>query len=261
MLKFKRVLHAGMRGRDAKGVKIALKHAGHGRGLVQTRLFSARAATDLKGFQKSVKLKADGVYGPTTHAKLTPHFTAYARWLYRGQRVAPAVPGTAAAAAQRLLQLHAAGKFRDDRGTCLAQVQATAKGLPVRNAIGQEIHIHAQVMEFLVWLIDVKGRHEVGVYAICSDHHFDSEAGHAGGRAADVSTIDGVSVTSGSAKPHVVSLLDQLRGAGNLRPWQLISGGYANREDADCKARCIPYASFYGEPTLSEHCNHVHVGY
>jgi peptidoglycan hydrolase-like protein with peptidoglycan-binding domain len=89
VLKFKRVLHQGMRGRDVSAVKIALGHAGFGRGYIalHTRNFGPAMRTNLKHFQKHVGLKTDGIYGPTTHAKLTPHFSAYARWLYNRQKV------------------------------------------------------------------------------------------------------------------------------------------------------------------------------
>jgi hypothetical protein len=260
VLKFKRTLHRGMQGRDVKGVKIALAHAGYGSKLtLKTRGFGPAMFTQLKRFQKSSGLVADGIYGPTTHKTLTPHFTAYARWLYEGQKVAPAVPGSAQAAAQRLLELHAQGKYRDDRGTELTQIQATAEGKTVTNAAGQKIHIDAKVMQVLVWLIDVKG-FKLGTFALCSDHGFDSESGHAGGRAVDVSSIDGITVNAAAVKPALLRLLHDLQ-TGPYRPWQLISGGYAGHEDPACLVLCIPSAPFYGEPTLSEHTNHVHVGY
>jgi hypothetical protein len=91
VLKFKRVLHEGMRGRDVSAVKIALGRAGFGPGYVRyhSRRFGPAMKTNLKRFQRHEGIRADGVYGPKTHAALTPHFSAYARWLYNRQRVAP----------------------------------------------------------------------------------------------------------------------------------------------------------------------------
>ena len=261
MLKFKRVLHQGMRGRDVAAVKIALGHAGFGTGYVHlhTRRFGPSMKTNLKRFQRHKKIKADGVYGPKTHTALTPSFSRYARWLYSRQRVAPPVPQSARAAAQRLLELHADGKFRDDRGTVYPQLVATAAGRPVMNAIGQWVHIDARPLEALVWLIDARGHREIGSFALCSDHHYDGPHGHAGGLAVDISSIDGLSVNSGSAKPHVIDVLNEFH-AGHV-PWQLISGGYAGRLDSDCYNKCIPSPWFYGVSQLYGHCNHVHVGY
>lgn len=249
-----------MVGRDVKGVKVALVHAGYGAKVSwKTRTFGVAMSTQLKRFQKASHLVPDGIYGPTTHQALTPDFTAYARWLYNGQKVTPQVPGTAQAAAKRLLALHALGKYVDDRGTELAQIEATAAGKTVTNAIGQQIHLDAKVMQVLVWLIDVKG-FKIGTFALCSDHGYDSELGHAGGHSVDISSIDGVAVTNQAVRTALLSLLHDLQN-GTYRPWQLISGGYANHESTACQALCIPSAAYYGEPTLSEHTNHVHVGF
>lgn len=262
VIPFKRALHVGMRGSDAKAVKIALMHTKHAHGfpLAFTRLYSRHAAADLKTFQKHHKLPADGIYGPKTHEKLWPYFTRYAKWLYKRQKVVHPMPNSAKAAALRLMTLHREGKFRDDRGTCYAQVVAAAQGKPVRNAIGQEVFLNAKMLEVLVWLIDVK-HFEIGVFAICSDHGFDSEMGHAGGHAVDISSINGVSILSSSVFNPLMNVLKDLHSAGALKPWQLISGGYANQHNIHCMDECIPSAAFYGEPTLTEHCNHVHVGY
>jgi hypothetical protein len=260
VLAFKRTLHVGMSGRDVKGVKIALAHAGYGYKLaLKTRFFGHAMARRLKAFQAASHLTADGIYGPTTHKALAPHFTPYATWLYEGQVIPPVVPATAQAAARRLLALNAQGKYHDDRGTELAQIQATADGKPVVNAIGEHVYIQAKVMEVLVWLIDVKG-FKIGTFALCSDHGFDSENGHAGGRAVDISSINGVAVTDAAVRIQLINMLHDLQ-SGPFRPWQLISGGYANHEDDVCKSLCIPSAAFYGEPTLSQHTNHVHVGF
>lgn len=258
-LTFKRTLHAGMRGRDVRAIKISLRNAGYGSKLVvKTGYFGTALNRQLKRFQKASHLPVDGIYGPTTHAALTPDFTPYARWLYERQNV-DVVPGTAQAAAKRLLELHAQGKYRDDRGTELAQIQATAEGKTVTNAAGEQIHIQAKVMQVLVYLIDVKG-FTIGTYALCSDHHFDSENGHAGGRSVDVSSINGNTINGTAVRSDLLRLLGDLQ-AGQLRPWQLISGGYAGHEDSACLKLCIPQEPFYGETTLAQHTDHVHIGF
>ena len=258
-LSFKRVLHAGMKGRDVKAVKIALKHAGYGAKMtLKTSLFGAAMKTQLERFQKHSHLTPDGIYGPSTHAALTPDFTNYARKMYERQKV-EIVPGTAQDAAKRLLELHAQGKYRDDRGTELAQIEATALGHAVRNAAGESIHIQAKVMQVLVWLIDVK-EFTIGTFALCADHGFDSENGHAGGRAVDISSINGNSILASAVRADLLRLLNDLQ-SGEFRPWQLISGGYAGHEDAACLKLCIPQEPFYGSATLADHTNHIHCGY
>lgn len=87
VLQFKRVLHLGMHGKDVKAVKIGLKRASDSHGIVLTHHFGPAMRTNLKRFQTAAKLRADGIYGPKTHEILEPHFSAYARWLYRRQRI------------------------------------------------------------------------------------------------------------------------------------------------------------------------------
>lgn len=268
MVKYRQPIRAGQHGRDIKAVKDGLKRMkvqGSGRLSKDDKAGKTFVAL-IKKVQKSHKLKADGIYGPKTHAIIAKHFSLFDNWRYRTAKIRkppkPPLPSTAQTAAKRLLELHQQGKYRDDRGTCLVQIQAAASGRSVRNAAGQLVYLNAKMLRALVYLIDIKGL-EVGTFSICSDHSFDSPRGHAGGFATDISSINGVSVTSGNAKPHVITLLNDLRSAGKegLVPWQLISGGYANHSDSDCRARCVPSAGFYGEPTLSEHENHVHMGF
>lgn len=87
MLKFKRVLRVGMQGPDVRAVKIGLTRAGFGHGIKGGNKFGGAVRLELEAFQKKVHLKADGVYGPATHAQLSTHFNLYARWLYNRTRV------------------------------------------------------------------------------------------------------------------------------------------------------------------------------
>jgi peptidoglycan hydrolase-like protein with peptidoglycan-binding domain len=78
---FRRTLKQGMKGPDVLAMKRALKKAGYARGVVLTRSFGYRAKTNLIRFQRSRGLRADGQYGPRTHAKLSRFFDAYGRYL------------------------------------------------------------------------------------------------------------------------------------------------------------------------------------
>jgi len=86
MIPFGRVLKLGSRGEDCVAVKRALARAEHGdlyaKG-TKALLFGPFAVQNLKAFQKSKKLKADGVYGEETHKKLVPYFDAYSESLYK----------------------------------------------------------------------------------------------------------------------------------------------------------------------------------
>lgn len=81
------------------------------------------------------------------------------------------------AAAKRLLQLQAQGKYHADNPGDLRDIQTTAAGNPVRSQSGAMVHIDARVMRVLIALIG--NGHTIGTFAICSDHHDDGPHGHA----------------------------------------------------------------------------------
>lgn len=81
-MKFKRFIYPGDVGADVRAVKRALKKAGNGRGIVITSKMGDAAVKQLRTFQQRHGLHVDGVYGPNTHAKLTPFFDDYGQSLY-----------------------------------------------------------------------------------------------------------------------------------------------------------------------------------
>lgn len=263
MLKFKRVLRMGAKGPDVAAVKIGLRRAGHGRGLRKDRHFGQHMRARLKEYQHSVGLTADGVYGEKTHEHLRTHFTPFARWLYRRTKVQPTdvTKLSARQAALRLLHYHAEGRYRDDSGRDLAQVIASSEGLPVINAIGQRIYIDKRVFQALCLLIE-RG-YRVGTFAFCSDHFYESALGHGGGHAVDISSIDGESVASSVSEGKVLEVARLLNGRmpASLHPWQLICDGCGYEHVSAISAETIPGAWFYGATTMSQHRNHIHLGY
>ena len=273
MTPFRQLIRQGESGRDVTAVKLAMvsMHVPNSGALVihgaQRDYAGHSFAGCIRSLQKNHSLHQDGVYGRTTHEIVAPHFTPYDRWLYRTARirkpVPPPVPATAQAAAKELLALHAEGKYRDDRGTELPQIEATASGHAVWSPLGYYVHLDERILQALCWLIRDQA-FKIGTFAMCSDHGADSPMGHAGGHAVDISSIDGYSVASSSAatKGKVVSVLKALHAAPpHLRAWQLISGGYGNHLDSTCEGYTIPGAAFYGPQTMFEHCNHIHLGY
>ncbi len=86
MIPFGRTLTAGSSpGRDVQGVKRALGRASgtHDPGL-GTKVYGAAAVLSVRRFQRTAGLFPDGIYGPKTHANLSPSFDAYAYLLYTG---------------------------------------------------------------------------------------------------------------------------------------------------------------------------------
>lgn len=76
-------------GKDTQGVQRALARAGFGELGSLLPVFGPLAYRNLKRFQESKRLTADGVYGPLTHRKLAPFFDDYAVLLYTGHPPPP----------------------------------------------------------------------------------------------------------------------------------------------------------------------------
>jgi hypothetical protein len=189
----------------------------------------------------------------------------------QGTTLGPSVnfTDTAQSLAQQLLACYHKGTYNPDNPGELPQIQASAQGQPVINAQGTPVYIDAKVFAMLLWLINTNG-FTIGTFAMCSDHSFDSMKGHAGGHAVDISSINGLAITSDTQQCYdnvfkVDTLLHNVQGM--LHPWQLISGGYGNHRNMTLTALCLDGGTsigpeaYYGDSTLSEHCNHIHCGY
>ena len=265
MIHFKQLILLGDVGSDVLAVKHTLRRmAIKGNEKIRMNNTAGRAfVATLRNAQAQGGITDDGKYGRDTHALIAPHFTPDDEALYRSAAIRHPVPrlvsGDAAANARQLLQFQAQGKYHADNPGDLSDIKATAEGRAVRSKSGQMVHIDARVMQVLVHLIDLG--HTIGTFAICSDHHDDGRHGHAGGRAVDISTIDGHPINSPSARAVVIQVDNQLHNAGALIPRQLITGGVGNKIDQTIEALTIPNPGFYGPETMKEHTNHIHVGY
>lgn len=269
MVPFKQSILPGDVGSDVLAVKNTMRRLGiKGSGAMNMggRAGPAFVAA-LKLTQRHFEVQMDGKYGQETHGVVATHFDAADQALYQQAAIRkrpqpPAPSGDAAAAAKQLLALQAQGKYHADNAADLGDIHATAAGQAVHSQSGQMIHIDARVFQVLIHLIGLG--HKIGTFAICSDHHFDSPTGHSGGRAVDISSIDGVAVAApaSSSKALVLKIDNALHAAGPLKPRQLITGGCGNARDAEISALSIPAAdSFFGPDTMQDHCNHIHVGY
>lgn len=268
MVKFKQLIRPGQRGRDVRAVKRTMLRMGvsSSGALGKTNKAGPAFVKCIKTVQKHHGLRVDGIYGKDTHKIIAPHFRAYDRFLYRtakrrGTHTVNVTSLSAQAAAKKLLQYHADGKYRADNGMDLLDLQRTAQGNPVWSQAGYWVHIDKRVLEALVFLIE-KG-YKIGTFAICSAHHYDGPHGHSGGHAVDISSINGISVASGSAG-HITLEVAKLIHSGmpaGLHPWQEICDGFAYQHDPSIAACTIPSSGYYGYTTMSEHRNHIHLGY
>jgi len=267
---FKQLIKPGDHGRDVLAVKDGMvrMHVNGSGGLGKTKFAGKQFVVCIKKVQRHHGQLVDGIYGKDTHKIIAPFFSAYDRWRYRTTTVRKAVPagpphGDAQSNAKKLMEFYKEGKYHADNGPELQQIELTAQGKGIWSPMGRLIHIDPKVMKVLVWLIE--DGFTIGTFAMCSDHPYDSPLGHAGGHAVDISSINGVSIAAGSAaaRDNTRKVAERLsrHAPSELKPWQLICDGYGYIHDSQISACTIPNASFYGYTTMSEHRNHIHVGY
>lgn len=271
MTPFRQTIRAGQSGSDVLAVKRALvKMRVHGTESLVLSGEQGKFAGDvfvecLKATQRGHALKADGIYGPTTHAVVARHFDLYGVSLYRRARIRkPPVPPTpwadAPKLARRLLEHRQHGRYHADNPGDLYDLERTAAGKPVWTALGAYVHLHAQPLALLVWLIEDQHM-RIGTFALASDHHRnDGPHGHVGGWAVDISSVDGVSIAGGGSRDETLKVVRAIHD-GPHRPWQLIADGYAYTHDFTISALTIPSAGYYGYSTMRGHRDHVHAGY
>jgi hypothetical protein len=267
LVAYRQPIRPGDVGTDVLAVKRAVRKLGipGSGGLVLSRSAGVSFVACIRTVQHQHSLAADGIYGPATHTLIAAAFDAYGALLYRTAAIRhpppPPAPSTAVEAAQRLLALHTRGGYRADNPGDLRDIQAAAEGKPVWSQGGYWVHIDPRPLRTLCWLIEDKG-FKLGTYALCSDHSNDGPHGHAGGLAADISSVNGVSVASADGRAGALAVAEALHQApASYRPRQLICGGYGNHYDAQISALTIPSAGFYGQTTMREHYGHVHAGF
>lgn len=250
------------KGADVLAYHRALRKRGFKKVLIG-RTAGPQFVAAVKQVQRNHHLKVDGIIGQKTHNIIRPSIDRYGAWLIKHAKLRHHdIPNTSQALAKRLLELNRVGRWHDDNGQGLRQIQRVANGQMLYSKCGGYVHLDKRTLQTLVWLIDVKG-FRIGTYAWCSDHFCDGYHGHAGGLAFDISSINGVSVASYSslARIYTYAVARALHYSANHRPRQLICDGYGYQHYGPISALCIPYASYYGSSTLIEHRNHIHVGY
>jgi hypothetical protein len=184
---------------------------------------------------------------------------------------APGIPeGDRVKLAQTLLQMYKNKKWTDDNGGGLSQIQITAKGQQILNPGGTPVWLDPKTMQAVLYLISIG--YQVGTYAWCTDHSSnDGMTGHWGGHAVDIDRLNGNYVNTDAAGSDTVTV-DRIFNSQTingytlptvLKPRQLISGGFGGHADTTCRSLTIPQPAvgYYGETTMSEHENHIHVGY
>lgn len=264
------VIRPGHRGPDVRATKHAMlrMHTKGSGALGKTNFAGAQWVECIETVQRHHHQRVDGIYGKHTHAVIAPHFSSWDKILYKRARervdtYPPVPPGGAQANAKKLVNFHKEGRYRADNPADYNDILRTAEGKSVWSHGGYWVHMDERVMELLVWLIE-QG-YKIGTFALCSDHLWDGPHGHAGGKAVDISSINGISVGAYSAIAREltlkVAILVHSHTSGEIRPWQEITDGYGHVHDSAISAQTIPGYSFYGFRTMRMHEDHIHVGF
>jgi hypothetical protein len=160
--------------------------------------------------------------------------------------------GTAQDLATQLMQYVNNGKIKCTTAGC-PDIANTAKDISIKG--GQGCTVDALTPGLLGMLLELAQlNHTFTLSALCSDHHNDGPAGHAGGRAADFNTIDGTFMGPSPTTPWTpakiaaASKLDQ-----DITSFMPESTGFG-------QIQCHPAFSFLaGFDTFNDDCHHQHV--
>jgi hypothetical protein len=184
----------------------------------------------------------------------------------------PVEEGTNAELAKKILDYRSSGQYScDNPGDC-ADLQKIVNGQSLSGSSGcQAQTLDTKVLQLMLYIIE-NGKFKLGTYALCGDHSNDGPNGHSGGKAVDISTINGAALNQDTAQAGAEGLkMDQFLNnlPAGLALNQQISYGYGGHYSQPmaalqqyngqlCNSSCV---SIYGSTTESEHTNHIHAGY
>jgi hypothetical protein len=180
--------------------------------------------------------------------------------------------GTNAQLAQKLLGYQTTGQYHcDNPGDC-TDLHKIVDGQSLAGSDGcQAQTLDPRVLQLLLYLIE-NGGFKIGTFALCGDHHFDGLGGHSGGKAVDISSVNGASLAQDSQQTATEGLkLDKYLNnlPANIKLDQQISYGYGGHYYQPmsatqqyggqlCNSSCV---SIYTLTVENQHTNHIHAGY
>jgi hypothetical protein len=143
-----------------------------------------------------------------------------------------------------------------------SDITNTANGVSIER--GEGCRVDALQPALLGMLLElVQMNHTFALSALCSDHHDDGLDGHAGGRAADFNTIDGVFMGPSDSSPwtsekiQAAERLDQ-----DIASFMPKGTGFGQIGSSSSQIDCHPNAPFTflnGFSTFPDGCSHQHV--
>jgi hypothetical protein len=172
-----------------------------------------------------------------------------------------AVTGEASDLAKQLIRLHAQGKYKDDNGQQMSQIQKIADGQKLRNAGGQMVAEDSRVLGAIIAIINAG--YTVGTFAINEDHtHLGTASQHAQGMAIDIDSL-GDETGHYPLNTYTIKATNLCKAVMNLlhelTPWDIICNG-VGRVDASVQALQYDNGHPRGGGWETDHTNHIHFG-
>lgn len=189
-----------------------------------------------------------------------------------GSASGPVEEGSNADLANKILKYRSGGQYNCDNSGDCADLTKIINGQSLAGSEGCRAQtLDPRVLKLILYMIEV-GKFQIGTYALCGDHSFDSTGGHSGGFAVDISSVNGAVLGSDTPQAGNEGLkLDKFLNnlPNELKLDQQISYGYGGHYDAQmaatqqaqgklCGSSCV---SFYGLDTELVHQNHIHAGF
>lgn len=165
--------------------------------------------------------------------------------------------GGARQVAARILEYHKNGRYRDDNGQQLKQLEKVAAGRKLLSQCGYSVHMDARVLSFILWLLD--NGIMVGTFAFVEDHRC-NDGQHPKGQAVDISSLGEnlrwypLNVPNENARRLTMQMMRMAREFGC---WDLICNG-VGRLDTGVQALQIDNGKTRAGVWETDHTNHAH---
>lgn len=165
-------------------------------------------------------------------------------------------------AATKILDYHKQGRYRDDNGRQLAQLQKVAAGLSLHSQCGTTVYMDKGVLNALLLLLD--SDYLIGTFALCEDHHC-NDGQHPKGQAVDISSIGRLSSgwgVVGDRNTVTTAIMETAMLALQPLAWDLLCNGNGV-VDPSIQVMQVDNTSILGRPArsiVSDHIDHMHFG-
>lgn len=165
--------------------------------------------------------------------------------------------GSVRQVAARILEYHKNGRYRDDNGSQLSQLEKMAAGKKLLNQCGSKVYMDPRVLSFLLWLLD--NSIMVGTFAFVEDHYC-NQGQHPLGQAVDISSLGEnlrwypLNTPNVNARRLAMDVMQQARDFG---AWDLICNGIGKTDPAVQKLQ-IDNGKTRGGTWETDHIDHMH---